>query len=451
MGADACRRQGGNVKKSAWVGTGLAVAGAVAWAGEQLWHRDGPRGDLGAQIAPAGDFDGDGRPDLLVGEADLFDMNDWPKVSLFSSSGQLLLELGGQESGESFGQSIDALDDVNGDGTRDIVAGAPGYGTSYSLGRVYVFSGADGRIVWTREGVVGPSGQSPILGYTVRRSPDLDGDGVNDVLACSLNSGPQGEGVVHAFSGRDGRTLWERTGEGQDPFYSDFGRQIAPTQDMNGDGVADLFVSDPLINQIGMFLLSGKIYLLSGKDGSFLPFSITNTDLEYAIGHVLLQAGDLDADGVPDLVYSKTLRGPGDRSQVLAYSVGKRRVLRAFHEEQGFWDTRFGWSAAVLDYDGDGSPELAVGAPFYPTRGRVLLFSIATGRFLRYFVGEQDYSGFGRSISTARDLDGDGDEDLAVGDPDYRFPTEPWTGGRVAVYGGHLVPRTASGANGTLR
>lgn len=430
------------VKKGIAIVVGLLAAGAATCSGEELWCRTGTRSHFGAHVAPAGDLDGDGRPDLLVAETFLGSSGE--KVSVLSSTGQVIIELQGQQNGEGLGWSMDALDDVDGDGTRDVIAGAPSYETSgHRVGRVYVFSGRTGQIVWTREGL-SDNGQGPRLGLTVRRSPDLDGDGIDDVLACAPDAGLYNQGVIYAFSGADGRALWKQSGEGTAGFPGgEFGMRILPTHDMNDDGVADLFASDPWLDRVGDIDVWGKIYLLSGRDGSPLPFSIVNTDSRYRIGFTLLSTGDVDRDGVHDIVHDiSEIAGLGDQGRVVVYSVKRQKILRTFREEQGFGDTDFGRSAATLDYDGDGKPEVAVAAPGYPSEGRVLLFSVATGRFLGYIRGAPDtaYSSFGWSISTAGDMDGDGDDDLAIGDPEYIESDS--ARGQVCVYGGRQTPQT---------
>ncbi len=171
--------------------------------------------DLGFAVRGIGDQDGDGKPDILAGAPRASaGMQNSGAVRIYSSAtGAILLEVSGRNSGASFGCSVAAAGDMDGDGFEDFVAG--GYGTKVGnlqmAGIVQLCSGATGAVLWEVEGDQGWG----YLGENVEVLGDADGDGVPDVSGGAPrvdNAAGTLVGRISFYSGVDGREFWRDEG-----------------------------------------------------------------------------------------------------------------------------------------------------------------------------------------------------------------------------------------------
>lgn len=142
-------------------------------------------------VSVPGDLDGDGVPDVYA--------SDWSNAALGPStgrvyvhsgrSGERLLVLTGEHSGDGFGTSPSAAGDVDGDGHADLIVGAWQYGqVALSAGRAYLYSGRDGRLLRTYTDRV----PGDTLGFDAVGLGDVDGDGTMDLLLTAAWSGANG-------------------------------------------------------------------------------------------------------------------------------------------------------------------------------------------------------------------------------------------------------------------
>ncbi|HEX8154216.1 MAG TPA: tetratricopeptide repeat protein, partial [Thermoanaerobaculia bacterium] len=146
----------------------------------------------------------------------------------FVEKTRVIHELRGEAKGAQFGWIARRIGDVDGDRAADFVTSAPTYPVDGSpAGRVYVYSGRSGKLLWQRTGKAGET-----LGIGLEAAGDTNKDGVGDVIA----AGP-GSGYAYVFSGRDGATLLT-LGDGD--ANAQFGQHASGTGDVNGDGHADV-------------------------------------------------------------------------------------------------------------------------------------------------------------------------------------------------------------------
>src|SRR5687767_2282328 len=171
---------------------------------------------------------------------------------------KIIHEWVGETKGDQFSWIARGIGDVDGDRVSDIVTSAPSFGANGQPGgpgKVYVYSGESGKLLWTQTG-----SPNERLGTGLEGAGDVDGDGAGDVVAGAL-----GAGKAYVYSGRDGRVLFALTGESPN---DGFGQSASAAGDVNGDGRADVIIGAPGANTNGQG--AGRAYVFSGKDGARL-------------------------------------------------------------------------------------------------------------------------------------------------------------------------------------
>ena len=339
-----------------------------------------------------------------------------------------LYTLEGDSHPDQLGNSVASIGDVNGDGRPDIVVGAPGAAEG---GQAFVHSGADGSTLFTLEG------GADFFGAAVAGAGDVNADGHPDILVGSyldVQAG-QGSGAAWVFSGADGSVLHLLLGPAQ--AGSGFGYAVAGAGDVDGDGHDDVLVGAPFFSAHALSRCGGA-WVHSGADGSVLLMLRGEADNDY-FGISVSGAGDVDGDGVPDLLigsaagYARLHSGRG--GAVLLFLTGDEP------------DDAFGEAVAgVGDVDGDGRPDLAIGAPLgglpFTVQGEVHVLSGQDGSLLHLLSGDATTRYLGHAVAAAGDVNGDGHADIIAGAPSF------WPGGGGGNFPG--IARLYSGADGSL-
>lgn len=315
------------------------------------------------------------------------------------------VRIDGPEPGAELGFRFGAPRDLDGDGVEDVVAGArrTGAGDTGQAG------------AWTRGGAPLATWQGVevdgLFGHVVLAVPDLDGDGSDDVVISAPNAVVDGQsrGVVEAWR-TDGARLWRAVGRP----YDGLGWHLAAAGDVDGDGVEDVWAGAPSNPE------RGHVYLLSGATGE-VARTIASPRADDQFGWYLTALDDVDGDGLADVaIGAPTATIAGARRGVVTLVSATGAVLRELPGERA--DAEHGVMLAPMDdLDGDGVGDLAVGAPAdqnaaTPGHGEVIAYSTATGAPLRRLTGDAGEL-YGRALARLDDLDGDGVRELAIGAP----------------------------------
>lgn len=158
---------------------------------------DGDRG-FGAALSAIADVDGAGNPAIVVGVPGAGDGAG--KVYVYAGAPLALVASATGAAGDAFGASVASAGDVDGDGRADVIVGAPG--AAAGAGRVVVLFGGEGR-TFERRAVLGDASSGEHLGARVSALGDVDGDGLGDFVAATVSSSFRG-GRVYVFRGRTG-------------------------------------------------------------------------------------------------------------------------------------------------------------------------------------------------------------------------------------------------------
>ena len=397
----------------------VAVAPAFAQRITHLplftFEADSPFDAFGSSVSGVGDVNGDGVADLIVGAP--FSCNNGGgcngNARVFSGAdGSIIYNFIGDSPGDEFGTSVSGAGDVNGDGVADLIVGAPfGDGNNGNdTGSVRVFSGADGSIIYNFFG--DSSGDE--FGTSVSDAGDVNGDGVADLIVGAPDDDNNGynAGSARVFSGVDGSVLYDFFG---DSSFDDFGTSVSGAGDVNGDGFADLIVGVPGGDISGFS--SGNARVFSGVDGRVLYNLFRDSSSNSGgFGASVSGAGDVNSDGFADLIVGGESFSPAP--QVFSGVDGSLLYTLSSNHSLGFG--RLGPSVSSAgDVNGDGFADVIVGNPGDVNNrnnaGIARVFSGVDGSVLSAFTGAASFDEFGSSVSGAGDLNGDGIADFIVG------------------------------------
>lgn len=369
-------------------------------------------------IAATGDVDGDGLPDLICGSlwADPAGVNNAGSAYVYSGvTGALLYTFNGTVINDYFGCSVDSAGDVNGDGFDDLIIGA--YGADPNgidwAGSAYVYSGANGALLHSFDGGT----IRDYLGFSVAGAGDVNNDGYDDIIiGAYLADDPTlaDSGAAFVFSGLNGNLLHS--------FYglqagSSFGWSVDGVGDIDGDSHADLLIGAPTESTIG------SVYLYSGQTGSLLyTFSGTAAweDFGWDVAAAGDVDNDGTLDLIIGADWSNGAFGT-EAGAAMVYSGASGLLLHRFEGVSSY--DNFGNAVDTAgDVDNDGHADLLVGAwrasPGGSTwAGEAYLFSGATGLNIGTVSGENAQDNFGWDVAGGADFDGNGSVEILVSAP----------------------------------
>ncbi len=454
----ASQAPGGAAAGEAYVVFGSATAGST---NVDLGALNGTNGfaifgasfgdQAGSSVSSAGDVNGDGFDDVIVGAAMANGTAGESYVIFGKAAGITNIDLStlsgsgdgfvisGADAGDQAGFSVSSAGDINGDGLDDLIIGAPrlvsGDPTTDDFGESYVIFGKTGgstdidlsTISGSSDGfkITGVADDDQ-AGWSVSTAGDMNGDGIDDLIvgANQADSAGSTSGESYIIFGKTGgytdidlsslslsdgfKILGADAGDRS-------GASVAAAGDVNGDGYADVIVGALAADGVGNLEPSvGESYVIFGKetvtgdiDLSSLAttdgFTIRGADERDISGRSVSGAGDVNGDGFDDIIIGAWF---GDGEVVLEQSAGESYVI--FGKAGGF---------GPINVD-----ELT------PTEG-----------FTIYGADQDDKSG--SSVSAAGDVNGDGFDDLIVGAQSGWGDgnSEPGAGESYVIFGGNLT------------
>ncbi|MEO6725968.1 MAG: FG-GAP-like repeat-containing protein [Blastocatellia bacterium] len=375
-------------------------------------------------LRDSGNFD----MDQLKSSADLGGLKDDPRFAKllpkpedfanpFVEKVKIIHEWVGETKGDQFGWIARSIGDVDGDKVKDIATSAPTYQVNgQPAGRVYVYSGKSGKLLWMQTGKPGDQ-----LGIGIECAGDANHDGIPDVIAAA-----PGAGKAYVYSGKDGKVLLTL---GAGDSSEGFGRHASTAGDVNSDGYDDVLVGAPGNNTAGQ--AAGRAYVYSGKDGTLL-LTLDGERAGDSFGSAVV--------GYKDKRHAFLIVGAPNHGggRVYVYTGLASKTKFVFDADET--GAQFGgmFLSVVGDINGDKTPDIYA-SDFSnnakgPSTGRIYVYSGADGKKLLTMTGETAGDGFGIGSAEAGDVNRDGFDDLIIGA--WQHAGAATSAGKVYLYSG---------------
>ena len=337
----------------AWITLILSSVPALSQSGgvvelDRIFIEHDVHSGFGEDVDFAGDLDGDGVPEILIG-APSFDAGGlWSAgaVYVFSgATGALIRRIDGWEQYASFGRAVCNPGDVNGDGVDDILIGAQ---DAPQTGSAYLYSGASFQILHHFQGNVFQGA----FGYSVAGAGDVDGNGLPDVIVGA--PGPRSQkGSVFVYSGQTGALLHQIDPKGR---VEDFGFSVSTAGDVNQDGHDDLLIGAP-VTWHGI-RKGGSAFIYSGKGGHLL-FQVDGLYEEGRFGESVAYVGDINGDGYPDHAVGSPGAEATKKESGAVFVFSGADGSQIYFEPGRKVNQKLGYDVSYAgDVDGDGFPDI---------------------------------------------------------------------------------------------
>ncbi len=408
------------------------------------WVADGeqPASEFGYAVSSAGDVNGDGFADVLVGTPKHGDeiIRAGTVFGYYGGPGGLKStpdwQVTGPQAGARFGGAVASAGDVNGDGFDDVIIGAFRYnGGQAEEGAVFGFYGGSDGLGELPEWIVEGDQVEAQFGYAVSSAGDVNGDGFDDVIV--------GAWGADSFSGAAYVYLGSEEGLGTNHAWvvtgtlagAGLGFAVSGAGDVNDDGFGDVIVSAPFFDLSETVENAGAVWVFQGSETGLSPTAdwfVMGEQADARLGSAVGAAGKVNGDGFDDVIIGARGQDGSVTAEGAAYVyVGSMDGLGGDPAWVGWGgQTGSGYGASVGgagDMNGDGFSEVLVGAYLYegdqPEEGAVFIYGGGGNgqlALISCLVGNKAETWFGYATGMAGDVDGDGRVEMVVGAPEFR-------------------------------
>ncbi len=389
---------------------------------------------FGYSVANAGDVNGDGYDDIIVGApqndviaADAGRAYIYFGGNIINSGVDVILS--GAAAGDKFGWNVSAAGDLNSDGFDDVIVGAPynDFGGT-DAGRAYIYFGGSPMNNVVDVTLTG-SNAGDNFGLTVSSAGDVNANGIADVIVGAPgNDGTgtnAGRGQIY-FGGNPMNNSVDVTLNGLTA-QDNFGTSVSYAGDVNGDGFSDVICGAPNNDAGGSNAGRAYVFLGSNPMNTTADMTLTGVAANDGFGNSVSGNGDVNGDGYSDVVsgaFGNDAGGSGSGSVYIFYG-GATLDNTADVTLPGMSGESFGYSVSLQgDLNGDGYSDLLAGAPnndaAFSDAGRTYIYyggSLMDNIRDVIFSGEDSGDNLGFFVSYAGDANGDGYTDVLAGAP----------------------------------
>lgn len=384
------------------------------------------QGSFGISVASAGDENADGYADVIIG-AGGYDFNvgtsnaylfHGSKAGVITTEYQTLIS---PELKSAFGNSVSPAGDVNGDGRSDIIIGA--FQSDSESGAAYVYLGQTAALSQTAVNTFIRPVVNNIFALKNSGVGDLNGDGFSDIALATYEYSSN-TGIVYIHYGNINGLSDSPSLTLQAPSeYSLFGVSVAAAGDVNGDGYGDLIVGASGFNNY-----HGAAYIyLGGPSGlNTVPATVLTDQIHQTSTYAsaVSGAGDVNGDG-----YSDVIVGDQNDNKVFVHLGSSSGVVQAVATILNPGGSNFGWSVANAgDVNADGYSDIVIGDyehDFNRGLGYVYYGSSKGLSATNVTILNSPFKNglFGSAVSSAGDTNGDGYSDILIGAPNANTAT----------------------------
>jgi hypothetical protein len=272
----------------------------------------------------------------------------------------------GEAADDEFGNSVSTAGDVNGDGYSDVIVGAYVNG-AFDAGRSYIYFGGTSMDNSADVTMTGEAADD-FFGYSVSTAGDVNGDGYGDVIVGAFRNDDGGDNAGKSYiylggTSMDNSADVTMTGEAA---HDRFGLSVSAAGDVNGDGYSDVIVGADQNDTEGSIAGSAYIYCGGTSMDNIADVTMTGEAEFDNFGSSVSTAGDVNGDGYNDVIIGAYNNDAGGSNAGRAYIYFGGTSMDIFADVTMTGEVAVDWFGKSVstagDVNGDGYSDVIVGA-----------------------------------------------------------------------------------------